>query len=108
MNIWAMDKDLSIKQLLIMLDTELASLNRFVNNSLATDDKAVFLVHPESPGMRAYVYTLGQAPDRYGVQLEFPPENGPVMLMETYENLRYPALKDILMVHLDLWQSDVE
>ncbi|WP_018415166.1 hypothetical protein WKI13_14085 [Teredinibacter turnerae] len=107
MNFFTLDRDPTIKQLLISLDTELSGIDSCVDADFATDSKAIFLRHRDNAGMCAYIYTVGQRDNRYGVQLEFPPENGPVLAMETYENIGYNALKDILMVHLDLAEAGV-
>ncbi|TVZ38823.1 hypothetical protein P886_3205 [Alteromonadaceae bacterium 2753L.S.0a.02] len=102
MNIWSLEKDLAIKHLLLLLEHDFAADSYLIEHHTKTDPKAIFICHRETPAMRAYIYTIAQREDRYGVQLEFPPQNAPVNLMETYENLRYGALKEILAVHLDL------
>ena len=60
MNIWAIDKDISIKLLLILLDEKL-NLEQF---SIAqTDDlnsKAIRFSDPQTEDLSAYIYSYGQ------------------------------------------------
>ena len=101
MNVWALDKDLSIKHLLLLLESEFDPNSYNIDIDTPTDPCAIFLSHNEEPAMRAYIFTLGQNAEKYGVHLEFPMQYQPVSLMESYENLSFKALADILEVHLD-------
>ncbi len=102
MNIWALDKDQSIKYLLILLEGEFDPSSFKVDCESPTDPCAIYLEHCEEPEMKAYIFTLGQKYEHYGVHLEFPQQHTPISLMESYEGLTFKALREILCVHLDL------
>ena len=104
-NIWALDKHESIKHLLLMLEHHFASNSYVIDTNTPTDPCAIFLCHRNEPGMRAYLYTLGQGVERYGVQLEFPSS---AIALETYENLTFNYLTEILGVHLDSMPEESE
>ena len=97
-----MDKDASIKQLLVLLQSHLGTGSFLVENSDELHHRAVFLQHCSEPELRAYLYTLGQAADRYAVHLEYPEAMTSVNLIDAYENLTLRALVDILAVHFDI------
>lgn len=104
MNIWSADKDSSIKHVLLLLESRFGSSGYEIDFQTKTDSKAIYLNHRDAKGMKAYLYTLTQKPEHYGVQLEFPATDSANPFFETYENLTFDALANILSVHLDLVQ----
>ena len=100
MSIWALDKDIAIKQLLLLLEQQFGAQQFIVDSN--TDAKAVYLIHREEAQMRAYLSTIAQRSERFSLQLEFPIRNEPISLMESYDDLSLAVTMDILSVHLDL------
>lgn len=96
MNIWALDKHQDIRHVLLLLQAQLGDAAFAVDASTSQDPQAVFLRHPGEAGVHAWLFTLGQAPGRYGVHLEYPNAT------ETYESLALPALVAVLAVHFDV------
>lgn len=71
MNVWAIEKDMPLKLLLIEW------VHRYGENSLALNlaeqnFQAIELVGLDNPGLRAYVYTFAQQPGYYGIDLKYP------------------------------------
>ena len=87
MNIWTLKKDQRIRHALVMLATHLGESHYIVEDDPAVTPSGIFLRHPQDANYRAYLYTTGQNPDRYGLQLEFPDTMTMVAPMETYENI---------------------
>ena len=101
-NIWAMEKDQSIKHLLLLL-TELLGKDAFViDNRIVTDDRAVYLCQANETDMRAYLYTLGQDEGHYGVHLEYPDCSEANPIYDAFENLTLRVLVDLLAIHFDI------
>lgn len=102
MNIWSLDKDQSIRHLLLLLSTRLGEHNFVVDEGAKCDSRAVFLHHPSDPRTRVYLYTVGQAEGRYGMHLEYPPTATAANLLEMLENQTLEAVVDSLAVHFDI------
>lgn len=102
LNVWALDKDQSIKQVLIRLQSHLGKNEFIIEDSSQLDNRAVFLQHRNDPEYRVYLYTLGQAENRYAIHLEYPGSMSNVKTIDAYENLSLRALVDILAVHFDI------
>ena len=101
-NVWSLEKAMDIKEVLILLQTDYEQNQFIIENETPTDNCAIYLRHRELPRFRAYLFTIGQSKERYGVHLEFPKAESQTNLMESYENLTYKTLSEILAVHLDL------
>ncbi|GGC05543.1 hypothetical protein GCM10011352_34670 [Marinobacterium zhoushanense] len=101
-NIWALKKDQSIRHLLLLLVAQLGEGSFVVDDTTPCDERAIFLHHRQDRGIRAYIYTLGQADDRYGVHLEYPPTADAGNQLEVMENQRFEALVESLAVHFDI------
>ena len=102
MNIWALNKDDSVRQALVLLQNHLGMDSFVVEASDELHPCAVFLQHRNDPAFRAYLYTLGQVDQRYAVHLEYPEDMTNVNLIDAYENLSMRALVDILAVHFEV------
>ncbi|GAB3375511.1 hypothetical protein [Azotobacter armeniacus] len=96
MNIWALDKHQDIRHVLLLLSEQLGPGAFIIDAATSLDPRAVYLVHREEAGVRAWLYTLGQNPGHYGVHLEYPHAT------DTYENLALPELVAMLAVHFDV------
>ncbi len=96
MNIWALDKHQDIRHVLLMLQEQLGADAFVIDPVASTDPRAVFLRHPREPGAHAWLFTLGQAPQRYGVHLAYP------FASETREDLSLSSLVAVLAVHFDV------
>jgi hypothetical protein len=71
MNVWTINKDLPLKVLLLEL------VHRYGENTLALNSReqhfqAIDLRTPDNDGLSTYIYTFGQSPGRYGIDLRYP------------------------------------
>jgi hypothetical protein len=102
LNIWAMEKDQSIKHLLLLLSEQLGRDAFAVDQRITTDPRALYVCHAYEPDVRAYLYTVGQRAGRYGVHLEYPESSEANPIYDAFENLSLAAMVDILAVHFDI------
>jgi hypothetical protein len=102
MNIWALDKDLSIKHLLLLLSECLGAKSFCISADAELDTMAIRIYKPGEVDMSAYLYTYGQDAERYGVHLEYPPliETAASKTIEMQEDLDLEQLVAVLQVHL--------
>ncbi len=102
MNIWAIDKDVSIKLLLLLLNERLGSFKDIVLDEAGLDFKSVRIWRKGEPLVRAYIYTYGQERGTYGLHLEFPihEESDISSSMDIYEGIAPDDLVEMLLVHL--------
>jgi hypothetical protein len=97
MNVWAIDKDIPLKVLLLEL------VHRYGENTLALNTQerhfqAIDLSLLNEPGISAYIYTFGQNSGCYGIDLRYPiPANN---IVGENENLTLDQVLDILSIHL--------
>ncbi|ACO78449.1 hypothetical protein AvCA_22580 [Azotobacter vinelandii CA] len=97
MNIWALqDKHQDIRHVLLLLSEQLGPDAFVIDATTSLDPRAIYLQHREEPGVRAWLYTLGQSPGRYGVHLEYPNST------DTHENVPLAELVAMLAVHFDV------
>ena len=104
MNIWALDKDIRIKHVLLLLAARFGSDSYVVDATPQLVPAAVRLCKPDEPAMSVYLYTYGQQDDCYGVHLEFPahPETPLRDTVEIKEDLDFEQLVEVLQVHFDV------
>jgi hypothetical protein len=104
MNIWALDKDVSIKVLLLLLGDKVCTDKLMLSSRQVLDSRAVRLEKTGDPLISAYLYTYGQDEGKCGVHLEFPvnEESDISSSLDVYENVGIDALADMLRVHFDL------
>jgi hypothetical protein len=107
MNIWALEKDESIKLLLLLLTEQLGQNNFLIDESQELDPRAIRLLKADEQGISAYLYTYGQEPEHYGVHLELPVlvERSRSDDMEIHEGIHLERLVDMLCVHFDVIQG---
>jgi len=105
MNIWALEKDIRIKHLLLLLGECLGANSFSISANPVLNDKAVRIYKTGVPDMSAYLYTYGQPEDRYGVHLEYPEFSGmdTGMNFEMKEDIDFDHLVEVLQVHLDIF-----
>lgn len=102
MNIWALEKDQSIKHLLLRLQSHLGAMQFVIEDQKGIHSRSVFLQHIYYTGLRAYIYTLAQQPNRYGIHLEYPDLATEGNIIGVYENITLKSLVDMLAVHFDI------
>lgn len=102
MNIWALDKDLSIKHLLLLLSEVMGNRSFCISPDHELDPMAIRIYKPGEAEMSAYLYTYGQDEERYGVHLEYPllVETAASKTIEMQEGLDFEQLVAVLQVHL--------
>lgn len=72
-NIWRLDKDPTIKSILILLQHEVGPDNFRLLNESELNEKAVRIIYPSTQrDLSAYIYSYAQRIDHYGLDLEFP------------------------------------
>jgi hypothetical protein len=110
MNIWAADKDISIKHLLLLLSDlfQPDSFEIIVNED--DDAKAVRLKNPKVRETQIYIYTYGQEEGRYGVHIEFPnlQETNYSDTIEIFENVSFDSLVNMLVTNLEICMADTD
>ena len=104
MNIWSLQKDESIKLLLLLLHERLGPDNFTIQDSQQLDSRAIRLSKPHDHSISAYLFTYGQEDGKYGVHLELPDhaEMEISNTMEIYEDLTFERLAEMLSVHFDV------
>lgn len=96
MNVWAIDKDIPLKLLLLEL------VHRYGENTLALNDKeqhfqAIDLMVNDTR-LSAYIYTFGQNAGRYGIDLRYPISTHNIV--GENENLTLDQIIEIISIHL--------
>ena len=106
LNIWACNKDISIKHLLLLLREEFSESAYHILDTNETDARSVRLGNPDDSGYSIYIYTYGQEQDHYGVHLEYrnseyinTVDNIAKDTVEIFDGLSYNNLLDLLQVH---------
>jgi hypothetical protein len=97
MNVWAINKDIPLKLLLLEL------MHRYGENSLVLKEQeqhfqAIDLCTLNDPSISAYIYTFGQMPGCYGIDLGYPiPAHN---IVGENENLTLDQIIEIISIHL--------
>jgi hypothetical protein len=104
MNIWALDKDESIKLLLLLLREQLGPGSFVILENQTLHPRAVRLAKNDEPSISAYLYTYGQEAGTYGIHLELPDHEDVSASndMEIHEGIGIERLMDMLCVHFDI------
>lgn len=100
-NLWALDKDSTIKHLLLLLRQDMGPDSFEVLDVNQLNYQSIRLGAKHTPAT-VYLYTYGQRKERYGLHLEYPrfEESNVSELEEIYEDLNYDKLLEILNLHL--------
>ncbi|MYM62288.1 hypothetical protein [Pseudomaricurvus sp. HS19] len=101
-NIWSLRRDKSIRRLLLILREQFGQQAFEIEHNVDTSQYAIFVRHPQEPELRAYLFTYGQDPNRYGIHLEYVQENLVDSLYDVFEGLTSRQLADILSSHFNL------
>ena len=104
MNIWALRKNVLIKHLLLQLSEQLGPNSFVISETSWLADDAVRLLANDDTNMSAYLYTYGQADERYGVHLEYPmlPDTTSSQTVEMQEDLDVDQLARLLQIHFNV------
>jgi len=97
MNVWAIDKALPLKLLLLEL------VHRYGENTLALNNQeqhfqAIDLCTVNDSSLSAYIYTFGQNTGRYGIDLRYPISTNNIV--GENENLTLDQTIEIISIHL--------
>ncbi len=97
MNVWAINKDLPLKALLLELVHRYGE-NTLVLNTPEQHFQAIDLRMFNDTGLSVYIYTFGQNPGRYGIDLHYPitAHNS----VGENENLTFDQIVEIIAIHL--------
>ena len=103
-NIWALEKDISIKCLLLMLRETFGAETFDVIAPGEGHPQSINLIRPDVKNLHAYIYTYGQKAECYGIHLEYPSSVDSLRFdtTEILEDVRYERLVDILAVHFSI------
>ncbi|MEQ1558800.1 MAG: hypothetical protein ABL933_07635 [Methyloglobulus sp.] len=71
MNVWAIDKDVPLKLLLLEL-VHCYGENTLALNAQEQHYQAVEISVMDNPNLAAYIFTFGQNAGRYGIDLKYP------------------------------------
>jgi hypothetical protein len=97
MNVWAIEKDIPLKLLLLEL------VHRYGENTLVLNNQeqhfqAIDLCTVNEPNISAYIYTFGQNASRYGIDLKYPISMHNIV--GENENLTLDQIIEIISTHL--------
>jgi len=97
MNVWAINKDIPLKLLLLEL------VHRYGENTLALNNQeqhyqAIEICIPTAPNLSAYIFTFGQSSGRFGIDLKYPISAHNIV--GENENLTLDQIIEILSTHL--------
>lgn len=104
LNFWAIEKDVSIKLLLIVLGDNLGVENFRVAENRQLDARSVRIYKRDDELVSAYVYTYGQSEGRYGIHLEYPFNDDADILSndDIREDVDLDNVVQLLRTHLDV------
>ncbi len=103
LNIWSIDKHVSIKKLLIIIDEEINLSHFDVELNSAPTPQAIRLIEADTPGLAAYIFSYGQSENHYGIDLEYPIlEKGQVVNPDSYEEKSIKQVIDLLKRHFNI------
>ncbi len=71
LNVWAIDKDIPLKVLLIEWEHRYG-MEKFALNLHEQHFQAIELIAAHNGKLRAYIYTFAQSSERYGIDLKYP------------------------------------
>lgn len=96
-NVWAIDKDIALKLLLLEL-VRLYGENTLVLKTPEPNPQAIELCLADEPATSAYVYTFAQNRGCYGIDLKYPISEHNII--GENENLSLDRTLEIIAVHL--------
>lgn len=107
--VWALQKDDSIKHLLILLFRHFGEGELVANADELCNDRAISLMHRHDRTVRVYIYTYGQDRGQYGVHVEYPvaPLPYPLSYPQSYENVSFEHLAEIVELNLNIIATEL-
>lgn len=101
MNIWSLDKQNTIKHLLIRLEEAFGKDAFHVVDPQDTHELSVRIA-PADESMTIYIYCYGQSSGHYGVHFEFPKTIGTPVTQEeeSYDEVSFDRLVKMLNLYL--------
>jgi len=104
MNIWSLDKDASVKHLLLLLAQVFQDEDYKIIDSELDDKQAVRLANPRATNAQLYIFTYGQDEGRYGVHIEYPDikETQYRDTLEIHDNISFDQLVSIITINLEV------
>ncbi len=104
MNLWALDKDLSIKLFLILFSERYGADSFTIDQDRGLHYRAVRILSVDNPTLSAYVYVYGQTAGHYGLHLEYPlhQDVDVTSSLDLHEGMTIDELIDLLSMHFDL------
>jgi hypothetical protein len=97
MNVWAIEKDMPLKLLLLEL------VHRYGQDTLTLNNKelhfqAIDISKLDEPSLSAYIFTFAQDTGRYGIDLRYP--DSTYNIVGGNENLTLGQTIEIIAIHL--------
>lgn len=104
MNIWALEKDTSIKHLLLLLAQQFQDGCYEIIDNPSDDKQAIRLANSPVTSVQLYIFTYGQEEDSYGVHIEYPnlQETNYSDTLEIHENISFDHLVNIITTNLEV------
>ena len=104
MNIWALDKDTSVKHLLLLLAQLFEDGCYEIIDNPSDDKRAIRLANPTTRNIQLYIFTYGQKENSYGVHIEYPnlEETNYNDTLEIHENISFNRLVSIITTNLEI------
>lgn len=106
-NIWALRKEPRLKSMLLILIECLGQKEWSIDITVKSGRDGVYLVHRDDRSLRAYLHVHGQRQGRAGLHLEYPMTTDMAPSLETYEDLRWSQLVDMLAAFFGISQVNM-
>lgn len=101
-DIWSINKDPTIKAVLLQLDMSFNSSNYIVDLGHDKNLNSVYIRDISCPDLSAYIYSYAQNANHYGVELEQKDDAGAINI-ESYDELNVHRVLDLVSAHLNLF-----
>lgn len=102
MNLWALAKDRAIRLALLRMANDFDLQRLALNCEDDQHHRAVRLCDPTVPRLSAYLFTFGQPPGHYGLELQYPTTVGKAPPYDALEELTLNRVVDLLAMHFEL------
>ena len=102
MNLWALAKDPALRVALLRMADDFDLQRLVINCADEQNHRAVRLCDREVAGLAAYLFTFGQSPGLYGLQLQYPTTVGTAPPYHALEELRLKRVLELLAMHFEL------
>ena len=104
MNIWTLEKDTSVKHLLLLLAQQFQDGCYDIIDNPSDDKRAIRLTNPRATNAQLYIFTYGQQEERYGVHIEYPDlkETNYRDTIDIHDNISFDQLVSIITTNLEI------